>query len=110
MEVAAEPFKFKWRSADLTRYNWTSRRKKTLTTVNQGDENVMVWGWFAASEPRQFSVIKSNTHSALYESVLDVNVGPSAQKVKLNRKIVFQHNADLKYISKSTKKSAQKKK
>lgn len=62
----------------------------------------MVLGCFAASGTGQLALIDSTMNSA-NQRMLEDNVRPSVQKLKLNQKWTFQQDNNHKHASKSTK-------
>ncbi|XP_075444851.1 uncharacterized protein LOC142488342 isoform X3 [Ascaphus truei] len=83
--------------------NTVFEQKNLIPTVKHGDGSVMVWGCFAASGPGRLAIIDTTMNSALYQKILEENVGPSVCELKLNQKWVMQQENDPKHTSRSTK-------
>jgi len=48
-----------------------------------GGGGMMIWACFAATGPGHLAVIKSSMNSSVYQSILESNVRPSVQQLKL---------------------------
>lgn len=79
------------------------QEQNIIPSVKHGG-NVLVWSCFTAPGTGQLAVTDPTMSSASYQRVLEDNVRPSGQKLKLNWKWTFQQDNDSLHTSKSTKK------
>ena len=83
-------FLYFWRHG--SHYPWRKpafHSKSLIPMVNHGGGSVMVWGCFAASRPGRLSLIEGTMNSALYQRILQQNVGPSVCELKLKHSWVM---------------------
>ena len=74
--------------------------KCVMLTVKHGGGNVMVWGCMSAAGVGELHFIEGNMSSNMYCEILQQSMIPSLQK--LGRRVVFKHDNDPKYTSKTT--------
>lgn len=98
------------------RYVWRKKNtafehKNLVPTVKHGGGSIMVWGCFSSKGPGQLALIDGRMDSVMYQQILDENIKPSIQKLKLRRgSWVLQQDNDPKHCSKSTQQFMQKNK
>lgn len=46
---------------------------------------VIIWACFAAMGPGKLAVVQTRMNSTLYQNILEINVRPSVQQLKLGR-------------------------
>ncbi|MEE6519334.1 hypothetical protein FKM82_031075 [Ascaphus truei] len=72
--------------------NTAYQHKHLIPTVKHGGEVVMIWACFAATGHGNLAVIESTMHSSVYQSILESNVRPSVEQLKLGQNCVMQQD------------------
>ena len=76
--------------------------KNTIPTVKHGGGSSMLLGCFSSAGTEALVSIEGKMDGAKYRKILEENVIPSARKLKLGRKFIFQHDNDPKHTAKAT--------
>lgn len=78
--------------------------KNTVPTVKFGGGNIMIWGCFSANGVGKISIINGRMNAESYQNILEDNLMPSVEKLKLPSDWIFQQDNDPKHTARSTKK------
>uniref|UniRef100_A0A672NMX3 Tc1-like transposase DDE domain-containing protein n=1 Tax=Sinocyclocheilus grahami TaxID=75366 RepID=A0A672NMX3_SINGR len=99
---------------NLTLRVWSERNadyepKNTIPTVKHGCGNIMFWGCFSAKGTGRLHRIEGQMDGAMFCTILDENLLPSARTLKMGHGWVFQQDNDPKHTAKATKEWLKKK-
>lgn len=81
-----------------------------IPTVKHGAGGVTNWTCFAATGPRELAVIEIKMTSILYQNILETNLRPFVQQLKMGQNWVMQQGSGPKHTSKSTSECPRKNK
>ena len=68
--------------------------KHLIPAVKHGDEELIFWACFTATEPEHLAGIECTMNSSVYQSNLESNVRPSFWQLKLDGNLLMQQDSD----------------
>lgn len=89
--------RYVWRKS-----NTAHQPGNTIPTLKYGGGTIMLWGCFSAAGTGNIVRIDGRMNGAQYREILDKNLRPSAKKLKLRKKLVFQQDNDPKHTARAT--------
>ena len=80
----------------------TSGEPGTIPTVKHGGGSIILWGCFSAAGTVRLVRIEAKINGAKYREILDENLLPGTQDVRLGQRFTFQQDNDPKDTAKTT--------